>query len=202
MTNIELRQFYEKLYFQEVESREKIHARLQLPLTLILAIIGAIAFLLQNFDYQAGRWTALRVVFLFLLTCGSFTLILAMKWFVDALYNNEYYFPPDSSKTADYRDLLEQTYRDFPQSEQLVAHAMDKYLTDYYIEYAAFNTRVNDRRSAFIHRCTGAIIASAVLFIASFLAFYFGDLDKSRIKSATEVFLTKPVEVRLQDNRK
>ena len=168
MTNIELRQFYEKLYFQEVESREKIHARLQLPLTLILAIIGAIAFLLQNFDYQAGRWTALRVVFLFLLTCGSFTLILAMKWFVDAL----------------------------------VAHAMDKYLTDYYIEYAAFNTRVNDRRSAFIHRCTGAIIASAVLFIASFLAFYFGDLDKSRIKSATEVFLTKPVEVRLQDNRK
>jgi hypothetical protein len=202
MTNADLRKFYEKLYFQEVEARERIHARLQLPLTLMLAIIGAIAFLLQNFDYQAGRWTALRVVFLFLLACGSITLILAMKWFVDALYNNEYYFLPDSSKTADYKDLLEETYKDYPQSSRLVADAMDKYLTDYYIEYAAFNTAVNDRRSAFIHRCTGAIIASAVLFIASFLAFYFGDLDRSRIKAATEVYLSKPVEVRVQDNRK
>src|SRR6266702_776536 len=54
MTNTELKQFYEKLYFQEVESRDKLHARLQLPLSLILAITGAVVFLFQNFDYQTN----------------------------------------------------------------------------------------------------------------------------------------------------
>lgn len=119
-----------------------------------------------------------------------------------ALYNNAYYFLPDSKKTAEYKILLEETYKNFDEREALVSAALDKYITDYYVEYAAFNTRVNDRRSAFIHICNGAIIGAAVLFIFAFLAFYFGDLDKSKIKSATEVFLTKPIDVRVLEHRK
>ncbi|MGQ0546624.1 MAG: hypothetical protein ACT4P3_15025 [Betaproteobacteria bacterium] len=102
VTDAELKLFYERLYFQEVEGRERIHARLQLPVTLILAILGAVAFLLQNFDYQAGPWTAWRIASLFFLACGSVILVLAMKWFVDAMYNHDYYFLPDSEKTAAY----------------------------------------------------------------------------------------------------
>ena len=202
MTNEELKEFYERLYFQEVEARDKLSARLQLPLTLILAIIGATAFLLQNFDYQAGAWTASRVAFLFFLASGSIILILAIKWFVNAMYNNEYHFLPDSTKTADYKQLLDETYKEFQEREKLVSDALDKYIMEAYVQYAAFNTNVNDRRSAFIHLCNGAIIATAVLLISAFLAFYFGDLDKSKMKSATEVFVTKPIEVRVQDTRK
>jgi len=36
----------------------------------------------------------------------------------------------------------------------------------------------------------------------AYLAFYFGDLDKGRIKPATEVFITKPVDVRVQEKGK
>jgi hypothetical protein len=79
---------------------------------------------------------------------------------------------------------------------------MDAYIVDAYVRYAAFNTRVNDRRSAYIHLCNAAIVATAVLFISAFLTFYFGDLNKSRIKSATEVVVTKPVEVNIRDSRK
>ncbi len=201
MTNTELKQFYEKLYFQEVEARDKLHARLQLPLTLMLALIGAVVFLFQNFDHQVSSWTAQRVAFLFFLISGSTILAFALFCFVKALYNNEYYFLPDSKKTAEYKVLLENTYREFEDHEKLVSDALDKYITDYYIEYAAFNTRINDRRSAYIHQCSGAIIGAAVLFFAAYLAFYFGDLDKSRIKPATEVFVTKPIDVRVQDRK-
>lgn len=202
MTKAELKVFYEKLYFQEVEARDRLTARLQIPLSLILAIIGAAVFLLQNFDYQPGVWTISRVLFMFFIGFGGLILVLAIKWFVDALYNNEYHFLPDSVKTAEYKNLLEATYKDYEQHAFLVADALEKYITDYYIQYAAFNTHVNDRRAAFIHLCNGAIIGATVLFVAAFFAFYFGDLDKSRIKAATEVFVTKPVDVRVHDARK
>lgn len=183
MTNTELRQFYEKLYFHEVDAREKIHARLQLPVTLMLAALGALAFLLQNFDYESGPWTWARIAFSALLACGSVALAIAMTFFVKTLYNNKYYFLPDSSRTSEYKKLLEQTYRNFKDCEQLVSEALDQYLVNYYIKFAAFNTQVNDRRSAFINLCHGAIITAAVFFIAAFLIFYFGQLDRSRIES-------------------
>jgi hypothetical protein len=196
MTNAELKQFYEKLYFLEVEARDKIHSRLQLPLTLIIAIIGAVAFLLQNYDSQAGTFTAVRVPFLFFLGTGSLLLIIAMERFIRALHNHEYHFLPDSVRTAEYKELLEHTYRDYPATEALVQDAMDRYIVGYYIEYAAFNTRVNDRRSAFLHQCTGAIIGAAIVLGAAFLIFYFGDLDKSRIRPPVDVIIKQPVEVR------
>jgi hypothetical protein len=202
MTGTELKVLYEKLYFQEVEARDKLTARLQIPLSLILAIIGAAVFLLQNFDYQSGGWTTARRLFMFFLGAGGIILVMAIRWFVNALYDNEYHFLPHSVKTAEYKALLEETYKDYEQRKALVSDALDKYITDYYVQYAAFNTQVNDRRSAFIHLCNGAIMAATVLFVAAFFAFYFGDLDKSRIRSATEVLVTKPVEVRVLDSRK
>lgn len=202
MTDQELRRFYQRLYFHEIEARERIHARLQIPLTLLLAVLGAVVFLFQNFDYQAGRWTALRAMFVFFFCFGVIGLTLGILWFVNALYNNSYWFLPDSNTTATYRQRLTETYSAWDGREQLIADAMDAYLMRYFVEYAAFNARVNDRRSAFIHLCNGAIIGAAVLFIFAYLSFYFGDLDKGRIKAPTEVHVTQPVDVRIQDKGK
>lgn len=201
MTEIELKQFYEKLYFHEIDARDKIQGRLQLSLTLLLAVIGAVVFLFQNFDYQAGAWTALRWMFAFFFCVGAVLLVVAMVFFVKAFYNNAYYFLPDSKQTAEYKQILERTYAEYPQRDQLVSEAMDQYVIGYYVEYAAFNTRANDRRSAYVHLCNGAVVGAGVLFIGAFLAFYFGDLDKGRIKPATEISISKPIDVRVLQKR-
>ena len=125
-----------------------------------------------------------------------------MVFFVKAFYNNAYYFLPDSKQTAAYKDLLDRTYAEFTERERLISEAMDQYLIGYYIEYAAFNTQVNDRRSAYLHLCNGAVVGAAVLFIAALLAFYFGDLGKGRIRPVTEISVTKPIDVRVIENRK
>src|SRR4051812_43674654 len=117
MTNNELKQRYEKLYFLEVEARDKIHSRLQLPLTLILAIIGVVAFLLQNYDAQPGTFNAVQAPFIFFLGFGGLLLAAAIERFVRALYNHEYHFLPDSKKTAEYSALLETTYNGLPEKE-------------------------------------------------------------------------------------
>lgn len=129
-------------------------------------------------------------------------LVIAAGFFITAFFNHAYQFLPDSAQTASYKQRLEDTYRGYEESEALVAGALDKYLTDYYVEYGSFNTRVNDRRSAYLHSCNGWMISAAVLMMLAYLAFHFGDLDKGRIKAPTEVHITKPVDVRLNEKGK
>ena len=195
MTDAELKTLYEKLYFEESDARDRIHARLQLPLTLIIAIIGALAFLLQNLVPVA---TPGGYLFVFMLTVTSAFLIIAIIFFIRAHYNHEYLFVPDSAETAKYRLLLEETYQQRPDAGALIASAMEKFIVGYFIEYAAHNTRVNDRRAAYIHKCTEAIIAAVMALSAAFLVFYFSDLDKSKSKAPTDVIIKQPVDIRME----
>jgi hypothetical protein len=197
MTEGELKQLYEKLYFQEIDARDKIQGRLQLSLTLLLALGGVVAFLMQNFDYQTGQWTPIRGAFVFFVCTGAVALVVATVYFVKAFWNNTYYFLPDSAQTAEYKRVLDETYAQYEDRERLVARAMDDYVFGYYVEYAAFNTRANDRRSAYVHLCNGGTISAAFFFALAFLAFYFGELDKGRIRQPTEISITKPVDVRV-----
>lgn len=191
MTAGELRQLYEKLYFLEVDARDKIHGRLQLSLTLLLAVGGAVVFLLQNFDYQTGTWTLLRAMFMLLFCAGMVLLVIAAGFFVKAFHNPRYRFLPDSEQTARYQAELERTYEGYDQRGELVFAALDRYITGYYIEYGAFNTRVNDRRSAYLHSCNGAIVIAAAALMLAYLAFHFGGLDKGKIRPAAEVHIRK-----------
>lgn len=169
---------------------------------MLLAVGGAVLYLFQNADYQRGSWTAIRVAFAFFFCSGLVVLVIAAGFFVKAFFNHAYQFLPDSVETARYKARLEETYKDYDSREALVSDALDKYLIDYYVEYGAFNTRVNDRRSAYLHSCNGWIIAAALLMMLAYLAFYFGDLDKGRIRQATEVHITKPVDVQILDKGK
>lgn len=127
---------------------------------------------------------------------------MAAGFFVKAFHNRAYRFIPNSEQTAQYKAQLDETYKDYDERNQLVSETLDKYISDYYIKYGAFNTRVNDLRTGYLHSCNGAIIAAAVLLMLAYLAFYFGDLDKGRIKPPTGVFITKPIDVRVQDKGK
>jgi hypothetical protein len=168
----------------------------------LLAISGGVVFLFQNFDYQTGPMTPIRFIFVFCFCAGVVILVIASGFFVRAFYNHVYKFLPDSSATAQYKSTLEETYKEFPEKDILVSDALDKYLTDYFVEYAASNTKVNDKRSAYIHSCNGAIIGAALLFMVAYLAFCFGDLDRGKMKPAIEISVTKPIDVHIRDKGK
>ena len=102
MNETDLRALYEKLYFLEVEGREQIHARLQLPLSLIVAIIGVAAFLLQNFDYEKGPWSLARWSFVAGLVIGAVALMRATWCFGRALFGNVYHFLPTAKQSDEY----------------------------------------------------------------------------------------------------
>lgn len=182
---------YEKLYFHEIDSREKLNSRLQTPLTLIVSFVGVLAFMLQNYVHQGFSMYA--IAFLLLIFLSATALVCAALHFVRSWYNNTYSFLPSAHETECYRQTLINFYEPYENGEQLASDYFSDYLMDYYVRYSSANTECNDRRSIYLHKTNGALIATALIAFLAFLVFYFGGLDKANITKATEVSIVTPV---------
>lgn len=185
---------YEKLYFHEIEVREKLGGRLQTPMAIIVSLIGVLTFLIQNFDKEQGTTSA--TTFLVLLILSVVTLVAAIYFFVRSWYGNTYAFLPSAEATEQYRLLLQNTYEQYKDGDVLAENYLNDYLCTNYIRCATQNTQCNDKRSLNLHKTNGTLIVSTVLVAFSFLVFYLGDLDKTKATKPTEVVIVKPVDVK------
>lgn len=184
-------QLYEKLYFHEIDTREKLNSRLQTPLTLIVSFVGVLAFLLQNYGHQG--FSVAAILFSVLIVLSSVALAFAAVFFVKSWYNNTYSFLPSAQLTEDYRQSLIKLYEPYENGAQLASDYFSKYVMEYYIRYSSANTECNDRRSIYLHKTNSALIVTATIAFLAFLAFFFGGLDKANIKKPTEVSVVSPV---------
>lgn len=183
---------YEKLYFHEIDSRERLNARLQTPLALIVSFIGALAFMLQN-------CAAKEISLLFILFWGfwglcGLALLASVYFFVRSWYNNTYHFIPSAKNTEDYYKELLKTYESYDNGDKLVAQHFRDYLGRYFINCSSANTECNDRRSVYAHKTNTALIVTGVLALASFGAFQSEKLSQER--PVTEIKIVAPVEIK------
>lgn len=183
---------YEKLYFHEIEVREKLGGRLQTPMAIVVSLIGVLTYLLQNFD--KGRTSTSTVAFLFLFAISIVTLVTAVYFFVRSWYGNTYAFLPSAAATEEYRQLLQKTYEKYKDGDSLAETYLNDYLCTKYIECATQNTQCNDLRSLHLHKTNGTLIASTVLIAVTFLVFFMGDLDRAKASKPIEVVIVKPVD--------
>ena len=184
-------QLYEKLYFHEIESREKLNSRLQTPITLIVSFVGVLAFLLQNYGHRGFSTAA--IVFSVLIISSSVALTVATVFFIRSWYNNTYSFLPAAQLTENYRQSLIKLYEPYENGAQLASDYFSDYVMEYYIRNSSANTECNDRRSIYFHKTNGALIVTAAVTFLAFLAFFFGGLDKANISKPTEVSVVSPV---------
>lgn len=185
---------YEKLYFHEIEVREKLSGRLQTPMAIIVSLIGVLTYLLQNFDKDHSSAPTVTFLCLFALSVG--TLVTAVYFFVRSWYGNTYAFLPSAAATEEYRQLLQKTYEQYKDGDSLAKTYLDDYLCTKYIECATKNTQCNDLRSLHLHKTNGTLIASTVLVAVTFLVFFMGELDRTKVSKPTEVVIVKPVDVK------
>jgi len=198
MTDAELLVLYDKLYFHEIEMREKLAGRLQLPLTLVITLAGAFAFLFQRYDLDAIRFTASHTFFILFIVGAFIVLAVATFNIGQAWLANEYRFMPYAAQTAGYRQELIDTYAPYPEADALVARYLREYLQREYVDASTLNAQVNDRRSNLIDEANQRIVLAAMLLMIAFGAFQVGGLDESRIRKPQEVTVTKPVEVKVR----
>lgn len=150
MEKKELFQLYEKLYFHEIDAREKLNSRLQTPLTLIVSLIGALAFLVQNYAHQQG--SMLAILFIAFVSCAATALATAMYFFVRSWLGTEYFFLPPAVESEAYRQQLVRHFASYETDGELSSAAFTDYVMDYYVKYSSKNTDANDRRSLRLHR--------------------------------------------------
>jgi hypothetical protein len=178
-TKEELFKLYEKLYFHEIDMREKLSARLQMPMTLIVTLCGVQAFLLQNYKYHT---LSVSVYLFWILIAVSFVLLLlTVYYFVRSWWDHTYSFLPSAQDNEDYRQSLIELYTTYIDGKQLVAEYFIDYLQTYYIRCSTENTACNDLRSVYLHRTNGMLIGTAICTVFTFLVFSLGGLGRAQI---------------------
>lgn len=186
---------YEKLYFHEIEVREALGGgRLQLPMVIIVSLMGVAAHLLQNFDKKYSGFTS--TAFLCLLVLSCIVLLVAIYFFVRSWFGSTYAFLPSAEATEQYRQLLQKTYQEFQNGDSLAEEYLNDYLCTKYIECATQNTKRNDQRSLNLHRTNGTLIIATALFASSFIVFFVGDLNRTKTSKPTEVIIVKPINIK------
>ncbi len=190
---------YEKLYFNEIDMREKLNARLQTPLALIVSLVGVLAFMLQNYERETWSLSSnASLIFATFLITSSVVLATSIVLFVRSWYGNTYSFLPSAQETEEYREKLMVTYAPYENGAAMAETYLNQYICRYYIECSSANTRCNDQRSIYLHKTNSALIVTVLLALIAFLSFYFGDLSKDWQKKPIEVKIAEPL--RLQGN--
>jgi hypothetical protein len=182
---------YEKIYFHEIEVREKLTGRLQLPLAILVGELGLIGYMLNNKAEVSFSYYVCTFWSFYILSCVS--VLVAIYFFIRSWYGYEYSFIPSPSAMDGYRCQLIEFYKDDEEKDTLVKNALKDFLYDYYAKCSSKNTDNNDKRSILLHRTSTFLIASVMLLFFSFIPFYFGNFDKSKRPQA--VLISAPIEL-------
>lgn len=185
-------ELYEKLYFHEVEAREKISARLQIPLALLLSITSVYAILIKGISLDnTGLWNAIFGLF-FIVSAVLF--VKSVSCFVRSFYGHTYEFIPSALTTENYRKELIDTYSKYDECDELVEKYFNEYIFSYYNECSSANTLVNDKRSEYLHKCNTYLILTALPLAVAFLIFTLSGIDKNSIEKEFKVKISNPTE--------
>ena len=185
MKEKELFDLYEKLYFHEIEMRDRLNGRLQISLILLLTLGGFLAFMLRRMFFTA--FSLPFTIFLILYLLATISAVLAIVFFIRSWQGHEYALLPSAERTEEYRRELIKAYGDFSDHENLIEKYMRQYLYKYYIECSSINTEKNDQKSYKLHLANKFIISSVILAIIAFIPFYFGGLDSSSAPQAIRI---------------
>ncbi|MBX2834249.1 MAG: hypothetical protein KTR28_04665 [Micavibrio sp.] len=174
-----LSKFYERVYFHEIDTRDRLNSRLQLPFAVIVSLVGILGYFLRQIDVsQDGLWVNLFYLFF---VYSSVTLFIAVYLFIKASHGNVYSLIPTSKKTNEYHAKLSDFYREYDTCEELTQNYFEQYMNNTYIECASKNTKLNEKRSALLHGSNNALIVTIVLTVITFLFWTIRKSAKNRI---------------------
>ncbi|MGE1091362.1 hypothetical protein [Pseudomonas zeae] len=159
---------YEKLYFHELDRKDKLLARLNLPLGMIVGLLTFFGFLLSK-PPSGDDWP---YVFFWVFYDWAFVaFVLALWHFRKAWIRGEYdYVIPVLKRLEDHLQGQLKPY--FGTDEDGLNSYFEKVIYDYYVEGATINATNNDQRSNEIDQLSKYVALSATFAIASFIPFF------------------------------
>ncbi len=184
-----------RLYYHELESRDKIFGRLQLNFAIYASIIALLAYMVRMIDY--GSSCVVLTIFFVGLSIAVLPLGWSIYLTIAALTGLKYKTFPRANDLISYADEVDkhaddiQAYNsnynqdiEVPDPEK----KLDKYVCKAYANCIDHNYEINElRRKAIRNSLWGMVIASIPILISSF-AFVFYDLDASSPRKVSASF--------------
>lgn len=194
-------ELYEKLYFHEIEAREKIAARLQIPLAILLSIISVYALFFRGLYLDFKSWSSFDLFFAIFMFVSVILFCLSSYFFIRAFYGHTYEFLPLAKDSEKYRQDLVETYKSYGNCDQLVKHYFKEYIFTYYSDCASKNASINDKRSERLHKCNTFIILNSIPLVLAFIFFTFATLERNGVEKQYKVKIDNPVVIKLPETR-
>ncbi|WP_193764211.1 hypothetical protein [Hafnia alvei] len=179
------REFIEKLYFQEIEAKDKIHNRIQMVFGLIVIAVTVIIYLIKNTSFLDGVCVSSIVV---LLSVVSFLFIFRSCWLLrEAFWGNGFKYIPNAAElNAYYHNLIqyETDYKAYCKSinieynnENNPEDKIDELIMNELIDCSSCNTNLNELRSSQIYWAIKIFFYSLIPLALAVAIFLVMDLD-------------------------
>ncbi|AHC32933.1 MULTISPECIES: hypothetical protein [unclassified Pseudomonas] len=163
--------FYEKIYFYEMDRKEKLISRLNLPLAMMVAVASFLSYMLNKApttqDGPSGVFFWIFYLFtILLLLCGA-----RYFWSSWQLKDYDKGLPTliELEKYRESSNLHFKTYGKNPDDGDTYFRLV---IQNYYIEGAATNTANNDKRTEYLGSLASYVTLTIILALCSFLPFY------------------------------
>ena len=172
MKKTDLTSLYERLYFHELDRRDKISARQATPLGAVVGLVAITAFLLNSRPVFSSQIVS-SIFWLLLIASIVCLLIGAWHFRCSWLRHNERHVAT-AAEIDEYFVQLEKHYSGQPNAAALVERDFSQFLLDTYRRSATTNAQNNDARSESLHSAGTWLTIGACLSLASTVPYYLG----------------------------
>lgn len=172
MNRSELIKLYERLYFHELDRRDKISARQATPLGAMVGLVAIVAFLLNNKPNFSTQYLAAS--FWLLLAAAVICLVIGGWHFRNSWLAHGERHVATAAEIDNYFDKLEAHYSDQPNVSDLVDREFSQFLLDTYRRPATTNAQNNDARSNSLHYAGTWMTIALCLSLISTIPYYLG----------------------------
>ena len=171
--------FYEKVFYQEIDRKEKLYARLSMPLAMLVAIVTFLSYMLNKSPTTEDGTGSVFFWIFYLAACVTLligTLYFRATW---SLRDSDRGLPTLMDLETHRRSFSDdyEKYWDAPEDA-------DKYfknlILNYYIEAATINTENNDKRGVYLRSLANYVTLAVFLSILSFLPFYLHQQERAK----------------------
>lgn len=192
MGKMELFDLYEKMYFHEIDMRDKLSQRLQITLAILVVLFGFLGYMLESASYTLGNIFA--YIFWILFVLATISIFVAVYWFVRSWHGWEYEFLPAAEQWEAYRESLKITYSEFGECDRLVNKYMKENIIKSFVECSSQITSNNDRRSWCLHWANAFLIYAVIVAFLAFIPFCVGLTTTGDVRNSNQAHQVQTVE--------
>ncbi|HDY7993030.1 TPA: hypothetical protein ACGUT0_003670 [Vibrio vulnificus] len=180
--------FYEKLYYHELESKQKIDLRLQSLIVFTAAWLNAVAYILQTIDLNESTMTLL--FFYNLITLYCVFIVRSLYFSISSFYGSVYQYLEKPSVFRNYYNEYYDYCKDNNKSTKEAKNELKLFIMDSITSCTDNNSNLNDLRSKNAFEATRWLVYSFAPFTLAFVIFIVFNLD---LKHPTKPILIEVV---------